>query len=78
MNRSELEQVLVEHKVSPLAYSLAGGLPNEQYVLDQSARGWSVYYSQRGERTRERIFTSEDGACRYLVGVLVRDTSTRE
>jgi hypothetical protein len=77
MNRSELEKLLVQEGVSPLAYSLGGGLPSEQYVLDQSPRGWSVYYSERGRRTRERSFASEDEACRYLFELVTRDMSTR-
>jgi hypothetical protein len=77
MNRSDLDQLLAQYNVSPLAYCLGGGLPDEQYVLDQSPRGWSVYYSERGKRTRERFFANEDEACRYLLDVLIRDTSTR-
>jgi hypothetical protein len=77
MNRTELESILRDRKISPLAYSLGGGLPNEKYTLDQVGSRWSVYYSERGQRSGERIFDSEDEACRYLLNLLCNDPSTR-
>jgi len=78
MNRAELENILRDRKVSPLAYSLGGGLPNEKYTLDQIGPKWSVYYSERGQRNGERDFDSEDEACRYLLDLLCIDGSTHE
>lgn len=76
MNREDLEAILVERKVSSLAYSLGGGLPSEKYVLNQDAGGrWSVYYSERGQKSGERIFDSEDAACRHLLDWLTSDPS---
>ena len=77
MNRDELEIILRERGVSPLAYCLGGGLPNEKYTLDQAGAKWSVYYSERGQRSGERVFDSEDEACRYLLQLLTKDASTR-
>jgi hypothetical protein len=77
MNRAELEVILRERNVSPLAYCLGGGLPNERYTLDQSGAKWSVYYSERGLRSGERVFESEDEACRYLLELLTNDSTTR-
>lgn len=76
MNRTDLELLLVERKVTPLAYSLGGGLPNERYVLDQEAKGWVVYYSERGQQSGKRVFDTEDEACRYLLKLLTNDSST--
>jgi hypothetical protein len=76
MNRTELEGILAQRKVTPLAYSLGGGLPNERYVLDQESDGWAVYYSERGQKSNKLVFETEDQACRYLLKVLTDDTST--
>ena len=46
-------------------------------TLDQVGSRWSVYYSERGQRSGERIFDSEDEACRYLLNLLCNDPSTR-
>jgi hypothetical protein len=77
MNRLELETILRERKVSPLAYCLGGGLPNEKYTLDQAGAEWSVYYSERGQKSGERVFDREDAACRYLLQLLTNDSTTR-
>ncbi len=77
MNRDELEIILRERGVSSLAYCLGGGLPNEKYTLDQAGAKWPVYYSERGQRSGERVFDSEDEACRYLLQLLTKDSSTR-
>jgi hypothetical protein len=77
MNRTELETTLLARNVSPLAYCLSGGLPNEKYTLDQAGEKWSVYYSERGQRSGERIFDSEDEACRYLLQLLTNDSTIR-
>lgn len=77
MNRNELETTLRERKVSPLAYFLGGGLPNEKYTLDQAPGKWSVYYSERGQKREERVFDNEDAACRYLLQLLLSDSTTR-
>lgn len=76
MTREDLSRLLVERNISPLAYSLGGGLPNERYVLSQEPGGrWSVYYSERGQKSGEHIFDTEDAACRYLLNLLVSDAS---
>jgi hypothetical protein len=77
MNRAELEIVLSERRVSPLAYCLGGGLPNEKYTMDQAGVSWSIYYSERGQKIGERLFGSEDEACRYLLQLLADDPTTR-
>jgi hypothetical protein len=59
------------------AYSLDGGLPAEHYVLALEEGGWSVYYSERGQRTGEVRFDTEHEACDYLLLQLVSDPTTR-
>ena len=77
MNRTELHGVLRDRKISQLSYSLDGGLPNERYTLGQNGPKWSVYYSERGQKTAERVFDSEDLACRYLLNLLCNDPSAQ-
>ncbi len=76
MNRAKLETILRERNVSSLAYCLSGGLPNEKYTLCQAGAKWSVYYSERGQKSGERVFDSEDEACRYFLQILTNDSTT--
>lgn len=74
MNRVDLEARLKEQKINPRSYSLNGGLPSETYVLSDEGNGkWSVYYSERGERSSERLFKSEADACEDLFRRLISD-----
>jgi hypothetical protein len=59
------------------AYSLEGGMPSDRYVLERTADGWSVYFSEYGRRRGERFFASEDEACCHLFELLVDDPTTR-
>ncbi|HEX7152061.1 MAG TPA: hypothetical protein VF618_11290 [Thermoanaerobaculia bacterium] len=78
MDRRELKMLLDEEGFNPQRYSLEGGFPDERYCLDQLPDGsWSVYGSERGKKVAERIFPSEDEACRYLLHLLRRDPSTK-
>lgn len=77
MNRDELQSLLRQQRIDPGAYSLTGGSPNEQYVLSREANGrCAVYYSERGTRSGERSFGTEDEACRYLLRLLGGDPSS--
>jgi hypothetical protein len=74
MNREQLKAQLNSLGVDPNAYSLSGGLPNEQYVLGEEANGqWGVYYSERGLKTGLRLFDSESSACSFFLEKITRD-----
>lgn len=75
MDREDLVFALDQLGVDRTAYSLDGGLPVEKYCLEARRSEWAVYYSERGLRSGERIFASEDAAARYLLDVL-RDEPT--
>lgn len=78
MNRAELAIKLEQSGVSPEAYSLDGGLPNECYVLDrESNERWTVYYSERGQKSGYRSFDSESAACQYFLERVLRDPTAR-
>lgn len=78
MDRNTLREQLDSIGIDPEAYSLDGGLPVEKYCLEDRRSSWAVYYSERGLRSGERVFTSEDEACRYLLGLLERDPTARK
>jgi hypothetical protein len=59
------------------AYTLDGGLPPERFVLAIVDGGWSVYYSERGERVGEMFFDTEDEACSFMLLKVVGDPTTR-
>jgi hypothetical protein len=65
---SELQRVLDDAWFDRSMYSLTGGYPGESFVLSpESEQRWAVYYSEHGKRTSEKIFTSEDEACRFFL-----------
>lgn len=77
LTRDRLKQALDEKGIDPRSYSLLGGHPSEEYVLDDRGTEWVVYYSERGLESGFRSFPNEDLACRHLLDLLVRDSSTR-
>jgi hypothetical protein len=83
MDRSSLREFLNRERIDPRAYGLDGpeGLPagdrEERFFMDETPSGWSVYYSERGLRSGEQLFDSEDEACRHLLGLLLRDVTNR-
>jgi len=82
VNRTELVAALVAAGIRPDAYHLGSVEPNpildsERLILEQTADGWNVFYSERGLRSSERHFRNEDAACRHLLGALMQDPMTR-
>jgi hypothetical protein len=77
LDRDDLVVELDRLGIDRMAYSLDGGLPGEKYCLEDRRSEWAVYYSERGLRTGERIFATEDAAARYLLGLLRHDPTAR-
>lgn len=78
MNKNELKKILTNLKIRTDAYYLNGGAPpDEIYVLEEIYGKWFVYYSEKGLRSGEREFNSEDAACRYLLERLKADPSAK-
>ena len=70
MNKHELEQKLNDLGIDPDSYSLNGECMNETLCLENNYGRWSIFYSERGLRTNEEIFDSEDKACNaFLVRI---------
>ena len=78
MKTVELFRILNDLGIDPEAYSLTGGSYNERYVLSNDGGGkWSVYYSERGQRSSCKSFTSEDDACKQLLQILKNDPTVQ-
>lgn len=83
MDRSTLRQFLDREQVDPRSYGLDGasGVPvqdrEERYFFEELPSGWSVYYWERGLRSGEQSFDTEDEACNRLLDLLLRDRTTR-
>ena len=77
MNRVELSQRLVAEGIRADAYSLDGGDLSERLVLEDARRSWNVYYSERGQRTGERHFDSEEAACNYFLRTILASPEYR-
>lgn len=74
MDRAEAVRILTEAGVDPGACWFDwGDPPGEGFVLSAATGGgWTVYYSERGSRSDEHTFESEEEALRHLVGRLLR------
>lgn len=77
MNRHDFAKAADELGIRRSAYSLSGGEPPEQYVLELTEGGWVVYYSERGLRRDETFFDTEAEACDQLLLWLVEDPTTQ-
>lgn len=77
MDRGALRDLLDAEGIDPLAYDLEGREEDDVYVLGSSEGGWTVYFSERGLRTAEVRFGTEDEACAHLLALLLRDRTTR-
>ena len=52
--------------------SLDGQRTDETYVLERRGAGWLVFFLERGRKRDFRKHTSDDAACRDLLGRLRR------
>ena len=71
-----LTEYLKGRRFNPLTYSLLKD-DNESYVLLEERGRWSVYYSERGHRVREKLFSSQADACEELLQRLENDPTTK-
>jgi hypothetical protein len=82
MDIAELRRKLEEEGVPPDVYDLdieGMALPSERYCLRTEGKSrWLTYFSERGSRTAEHVWLSEDQACSYLLEVLVRENERRD
>jgi hypothetical protein len=72
VNTSELKIELSELNVNPNEYSLDGSLVPDSIILFHSYNEWQVFYlDERGDRNDQRVFSSEDEACQYILKLFI-------
>lgn len=66
MTVNELKNKLDEIGVPQDLYSIMiGGLPNERLCIVKEEM-WQVYYSERGRKTGQKFFETEEEACKFF------------
>lgn len=73
MKINDLKEKLKALNVPPILYSLRGGLPSEKYCIEERDGKWYTYYSERGERSGEKEFSSESAACEDFLKDIKRE-----
>jgi hypothetical protein len=78
MDRTSLLEAIEREGIRARTYDLIGGNDRTECLcLGICGGGWSVWYAERGLRTGERFFDTEDEACSYMLIRLVGDPNTR-
>lgn len=77
VNRESLKVLLESERVKSDAYSIDGTERDESVCLRTAVGGWSVYYSERGLRSDERLFETEDEACQFIATRLLGNPGNR-
>jgi hypothetical protein len=68
MNRQELKIELDKLHVPRSNYSLDGSIQTNASILDHAHGHWIIFsVDERGNRSEEKTFQSEDEACAYLL-----------
>ncbi len=72
MKISEMRKEIDNLGISKELYSiLQGGTPNEKLCIVYENE-WKIYYSERGKKTGEKVFQSEEAACEIFLKKLKR------
>lgn len=67
MKKDELQDVLVKMGVPSMFYNLDGnGRTDERLCLEFTNNEWRVYFSERGVKTTNERFVSEEEACQFI------------
>ena len=74
MNIRELKKALKAARIPAESYNLDGkGRDDERLCLVNENSKWVVYYLERGVRTTELFFDSEEEACDYILKIFVKE-----
>lgn len=72
MNIKELKNILNANNVPDDLYNLdETGRKDERFCIESYGNEWIVYFTERGIKTSEVKFSTEDGACKYLLEQLI-------
>lgn len=79
MNAKQLQEAIRAANIDERFISFPGEVKDESYVLERElGKGWCVYYSERGQRSGERCFTTEEEACALIFDRLSRDPTVKK
>ena len=73
MNVSELFEHVTRCGGDVRAIYTGTGNPEDRYAIIQDQNVWHVFYSERGRKLELCGFSTEDGACEYLLQLLQKD-----
>ena len=74
MDLAGLRHALAAADIPEKAYALLADR-DERLCLTHNHPYWAVFYSERGERSREQRFETEAAACRAFLALLLADQS---
>lgn len=64
----DMIELFRRHSVPTWFYATGGGLGDGECVgIEQTADGWRLYYSERGQKSPLGSYGTEDAACRAMV-----------
>lgn len=67
MKKEALRNKLIEMGVPSMLYNLdGGGRTDERFCLEFTNNEWRVYFSERGVKTANVKFSSEEEACQFI------------
>ncbi|WP_033477491.1 hypothetical protein [Erwinia amylovora] len=69
MDKSDLISILSSMKIPRDSYSI-GFISNESLCLIYEGMLWRIFYSERGQRTEEKFYASEEDACKEFLARL--------
>ena len=72
MKREELKRKLKQMRIPENLYNLDGiGRRDERFCLEEIDNKWFVYFIERGVKTTNERFNSEEDACLFIYEQLV-------
>lgn len=77
MTIENLRGELQRRGIPKFAYNI-GKDEDETYCLIEEPDGWHVFYSERGKRIDEQVFSSEVAACDELLQIVLKDGVVRQ
>lgn len=67
VKKEELRDTLIKMGVPSMLYNLDGvGRTDERFCLEFINNEWRVYFSERGAKTTNEKFLSEEEACHFI------------
>lgn len=72
MNKSELKRMLEQADVPQEMYNLDEcGRDDEKFCMIQYGKKWNIFFSERGIKTTNESFETEEDACDFIYHQLI-------